>query len=207
MGRVGDRLPATYRRTHGIRYFHGCCSLGDDQLWGVTRRSKGADHTLSALRSIWAARHDGQQLYVILDNLSANKTPPSAAGPSAARSSCTPRRPAPPGPTRSRRSSGQSAASCWATPTTPTTQCWPASCRATCAGVTSTPATLTCWPPNAASTPAGAASASASGAGQRDKPHEHRGTNPPPDGWWRWLAWPTARHGAPTRRPGSVVTS
>jgi len=75
MRRVGDRLPATYRRTHGVRYFHGCCSLGDDQLWGVTRRSKGADHTLSALRSIRAARHDGQQLYVILDNLSANKTP------------------------------------------------------------------------------------------------------------------------------------
>jgi len=29
-----DRLPATYHRTHGIRYFHGCYSLGDDQLWG-----------------------------------------------------------------------------------------------------------------------------------------------------------------------------
>ena len=28
------RLPAIYRRTHGIRYFHGCYSLGDDQLWG-----------------------------------------------------------------------------------------------------------------------------------------------------------------------------
>jgi transposase len=70
-----DRLPATYRRTHGIRYFHGCYSLGDDQLWGVTRRRKGADHTLSALKSIRAARPDGDQLYVILDNLSANKTP------------------------------------------------------------------------------------------------------------------------------------
>ena len=35
---------ATYRRTHGIRYFHGCDSLGDDQLWGVTRRRKGGDH-------------------------------------------------------------------------------------------------------------------------------------------------------------------
>jgi transposase len=35
-----DRLPATYHRAHGIRYFHGCwCySLGDDRLWGVTRR-------------------------------------------------------------------------------------------------------------------------------------------------------------------------
>jgi transposase len=68
------RLPATYRRTHGIRYFHGCYSLGDDRLWGVTRRRKGADHTLSALQSIRADRPDGQQLYVILDNLSANKT-------------------------------------------------------------------------------------------------------------------------------------
>ncbi len=69
------RLPATYHRTHGIRYFHGCYSLGDDQLWGVTRLRKGADHTLTALRSIRAARPDGAPIYVILDNLSANKTP------------------------------------------------------------------------------------------------------------------------------------
>ena len=27
------RLRATYHRRHGIRYFHGCYSLGDDQLW------------------------------------------------------------------------------------------------------------------------------------------------------------------------------
>ena len=39
------RLRATYHRTHGIRYFHGCYSLGDDQLWGVVREHKGADHT------------------------------------------------------------------------------------------------------------------------------------------------------------------
>jgi transposase len=70
-----DRLPATYRRTHGIRYFHGCYSLGDDQLWGVVRRRKGGDHTLAALKSIRAARPDGAPIYVILDNLSANKTP------------------------------------------------------------------------------------------------------------------------------------
>jgi hypothetical protein len=75
--RVGkpDRLPATYRRTHGIRYFHGCYSLGDDQLWGVLRRRKGGDHTLAALKSIRAARPDGAPVYVILDNLSANTTP------------------------------------------------------------------------------------------------------------------------------------
>jgi hypothetical protein len=56
-----ERLPATYRRSHGIRYFHGCYSLGDDQLWGVTRRRKGGDHTLAALKSIRAARPDGQR--------------------------------------------------------------------------------------------------------------------------------------------------
>jgi transposase len=69
------RLRATYHRTHGTRYFHGCYSLGDDQLWGVTRQRKGADHTLAALKSIRAAGPDGYRLFVILDNLSANKTP------------------------------------------------------------------------------------------------------------------------------------
>ena len=70
-----DRLPATYRRTHGIRYFHGCYSLGEDHLWGVVRRRKGGDHTLSALQSIRAARPDGAPIYVVMDNLSANTTP------------------------------------------------------------------------------------------------------------------------------------
>jgi hypothetical protein len=50
-----DRLPATYHRTHGIRYFHGCYRLADDHLWGVNRRRKGGDHSLSALKSIRAA--------------------------------------------------------------------------------------------------------------------------------------------------------
>ncbi len=53
------RLPATYHRTHGIRYFHGCYCVAEDQLWGVTRRRKGGDHTLAALKSIRAARPDG----------------------------------------------------------------------------------------------------------------------------------------------------
>jgi DDE superfamily endonuclease len=70
-----DRLPATYRRTHGIRYFHGCYCLGDDQLWGVIGRRKGGDHSLATLKSIRAARPDGAKIYVITDNLSANTTP------------------------------------------------------------------------------------------------------------------------------------
>jgi len=69
------RLRATYHRTHGIRYFHGCYSLADDQLWGIMRERKGGDHTLAALKSIRARRPDGYRLFVILDNLPANKTP------------------------------------------------------------------------------------------------------------------------------------
>jgi len=41
----------------------------------VLRRRKGGDHTLTALKTIRAARPDGAPVYVILDNLSANKTP------------------------------------------------------------------------------------------------------------------------------------
>jgi transposase len=47
-----DRLPATYRRTHGVTYFHGCYSVGDDTLWGVNHSRKGTANTLAALKSI-----------------------------------------------------------------------------------------------------------------------------------------------------------
>src|SRR5262249_9688251 len=69
------RLRATYRRTHGIRHFHGCYSLGGDPMWRGLHERRGADHTLAALKSIRAAQPGGYRLYVILDNLSANKTP------------------------------------------------------------------------------------------------------------------------------------
>ncbi|MFJ4675375.1 IS630 family transposase [Kitasatospora sp. NPDC088783] len=67
-----ERLPATYKRTHGVTYFHGCYSIGDDTLLGLNRRRKGTVNTLAALRSIRAARPDGAPVYVILDNLSAH---------------------------------------------------------------------------------------------------------------------------------------
>ena len=69
------RLPANYHKTAGVRYFHGCYSLGEDRLWGVVRAGKSAANTLAALRSIRAARPDGDPIYVILDNLSAHKGP------------------------------------------------------------------------------------------------------------------------------------
>jgi hypothetical protein len=51
-----DRLPAACHRTHGVRYFHGCYSVGEDILWGVSCRRKGAANTLTGLKSIRAAR-------------------------------------------------------------------------------------------------------------------------------------------------------
>ncbi|MGC0335061.1 hypothetical protein RKD20_000095 [Streptomyces sp. SLBN-8D4] len=70
-----DLLPATYHRIHGVRYLHGRYSVGDDTLWGVNRRRKGAANTLAALKSIRAARPDGAPICVILDSLSAQKSP------------------------------------------------------------------------------------------------------------------------------------
>jgi transposase len=106
-----DRAPATYRRTHGIRYLHGCYSIGDDTMWGVTRRRKGGDHTLAALKSIRAARPDGASICVILDNLSANKTPQIRAWTTNNKVELCFTRPTPPGPTRSKPTSGRCAPS------------------------------------------------------------------------------------------------
>ena len=41
----------------------------------MTREHKGAVHTLAALKPIRASRPGGYRLFVILDNLAANKTP------------------------------------------------------------------------------------------------------------------------------------
>ncbi|WTL66069.1 hypothetical protein OG339_06615 [Streptosporangium sp. NBC_01495] len=47
-----DRVPATYHRTHGVRYFHGCYSIGDDRLWGINRRKNRADPGLARLPAL-----------------------------------------------------------------------------------------------------------------------------------------------------------
>jgi hypothetical protein len=70
-----DRLPATYHRTHGVRYFHGCYSISEDRLRGVLHEHKGGKHTLAAFKSIRATRPDGAPIYIICDNLSCNTTP------------------------------------------------------------------------------------------------------------------------------------
>lgn len=65
----GARPTARGSGHHGVRHFHGCYSVGDDTLWGVNRRRKGAANILTALKSIRAARPDGAPIHIILDNL------------------------------------------------------------------------------------------------------------------------------------------
>jgi hypothetical protein len=71
--RLGCRRPTPARTASGTST--AALVLGDDQLWGVTRRRKGGDHSLAALKSIRAARPHGAPIDVIMDNLSATKTP------------------------------------------------------------------------------------------------------------------------------------
>jgi transposase len=68
-----QRQPANYHKLHGVRQFHGCYSIGDDELWGVVRQRKSWQNTLAGLKSIRAKRPDGEWIYVILDNLTAHK--------------------------------------------------------------------------------------------------------------------------------------
>jgi hypothetical protein len=147
----------------------GCHALADDQLWGVTREPNGGDHTLAALKSIRARQPGGYRLYVILDNLSANKTGHPPLGRARQRRALLhpdgrilgqPDR-GPVGPLRTFAMGG------FATRAMPS---WPASCRTTWPGATPTPAIPTSWAPSAANAPASAASASNAGDGPGSTP-------------------------------------
>jgi transposase len=64
-----QRLRANYNKPHGTRQFFAWYSIGDDRLGGRIERRKGAAPTLRALQAIRRLRPDGEQIYVILDNL------------------------------------------------------------------------------------------------------------------------------------------
>jgi transposase len=69
-----QRLRANYHKLCGVRQFHACYSVGDNELWGVVRERKSVKNSLAAIASCRAARPDGEMIYVILDNLSAHKS-------------------------------------------------------------------------------------------------------------------------------------
>jgi len=68
-----QRLRANYHKPHGTRQFFGCYSIGQDELFGVIEKKKGWESTLRALQSIRKFVDDGEQIYVILDNLNHHK--------------------------------------------------------------------------------------------------------------------------------------
>lgn len=68
------RLPANYRKPHGVRFFFGCYDVGQDQLFGRWFDRKGAATTIKALK-VARRRHPARvRLYVVMDNLSAHWT-------------------------------------------------------------------------------------------------------------------------------------
>ncbi len=67
-----DRVPATYHRTHGVSYFHGCYSIGDVSVGHQPPPQRHEQHPHGPEVDP-GRRPDGAPIYVILDNLSAHK--------------------------------------------------------------------------------------------------------------------------------------
>ncbi|MFI2279615.1 IS630 family transposase [Nocardia beijingensis] len=70
--RTPKRLPATYRRTQGVRHLLGALDLATGKIHYRIRDRKRWQEFLSLLKSL-RARWRGQKLYVIIDNFSPHK--------------------------------------------------------------------------------------------------------------------------------------
>ncbi len=68
-----QRLRANYHKPHGTRQLFAWYSIGSDRLSGRIEPKKGAVPTLRTLEAIRAQVPDGEQIYVILDNLNHHK--------------------------------------------------------------------------------------------------------------------------------------
>jgi len=69
-----QRLPANYRKPHGVRFFFGAYDVGKDQLCGRWYEHKGSAPTLSFLKWV-RRRYPGEiRIHLIMDNLSAHWT-------------------------------------------------------------------------------------------------------------------------------------
>lgn len=68
------RIPANYRKPHGVRFFFGAYDVGKDQLTGRWSRNKSAINVLSFFR--WIRRRYPRQvrIYLVMDNLSSHWT-------------------------------------------------------------------------------------------------------------------------------------
>jgi transposase len=70
-----ERLRASYKRPHGVRYLFGAYDVHADRLHGRLRTHKNASEVLAFYRQIRMRYDPHLRIYLIADNLSTHKTP------------------------------------------------------------------------------------------------------------------------------------
>lgn len=69
-----ERLRATYKRRHGVRYFFGALDVHADHLFGRLRERKSALDVLGFLKTVRMRYPPRQRIYLVMDNLSTHWT-------------------------------------------------------------------------------------------------------------------------------------
>jgi transposase len=69
-----ERLRATYKRPHGVRYFFGALDVHADHLFGRLRERKSALDVLGFLKTVRMRYPPRQRIYLVMDNLSTHWT-------------------------------------------------------------------------------------------------------------------------------------
>ena len=67
------RRRATYRRTHGVRYFFSAYDVHADKLWMHQKKRKRTQEVMEFFKALRRRYPDGRRIYVVLDNLSTHK--------------------------------------------------------------------------------------------------------------------------------------
>ena len=70
-----ERLRATFKRPHGVRYLFGTYDVHDDRLEGGLRAHKNADEVLDCFRKLRMRYDPALRIYLVMDNLSTHKNP------------------------------------------------------------------------------------------------------------------------------------
>ena len=68
-----DRLPATYRRLHGVQHFLAFYDVQQDVLWGYCRPRKRWQELLEVLHRLRRRYPLDERIYLVLDNFSPHK--------------------------------------------------------------------------------------------------------------------------------------
>jgi hypothetical protein len=72
--KLPERLRATYKRPHGVRYLFGAYDVHSDRLHGRLRERKDAGEVLAFFRQIRMRYDPRLRIYLVMDNLSTHKT-------------------------------------------------------------------------------------------------------------------------------------